>query len=309
MSKMISELQEKDSVEFLAMIQHVSKGVNPNQDYYLILTLQDQSGSIDSRYWSVKDDELEKFKVGMIVKVKGNVISHRKSLQFRVASIEEVKDQIDYALFVKSGPFSKEILQEQIKAYIDQIQNSNLKLLVETILNDYEDNFYTYPAAVKNHHDYLGGLATHTLGMLKINDGICEQYSFLDKDLLISGILLHDLGKLIELSGVIGCEYTPEGNLIGHISLVYGLLERYIEKLNIQGEELMLLRHMVLSHHGKHEYGSPVLPMIAEAEILSFIDNIDARMQSFEKQYTQMEKGTFSPRIFALENRMIYKKK
>lgn len=309
MSKMISELQEKDSVEFLAMIQQVSKGVNPNQDYYLILTLQDQSGSIDARYWSVKDDELEKFKVGMIVKVKGNVISHRKSLQFRVAAIEKVENNIDYRLFVKSGPLTKEELQDKINLYIEQIQNPNLKLLVETILLDYYDDFYTYPAAVKNHHDYLGGLATHTLGMLKINDGICEQYPFLDKDLMISGILLHDLGKLIELSGVIGCEYTIEGNLIGHISLVYGLLERYIMKLNLQGEELMLLRHMVLSHHGKQEYGSPVLPMIAEAEILSFIDNIDARMQSFEKQYAQMEKGSFSPRIFALENRMIYKKK
>ena len=273
------------------------------------MTLQDKSGSIDARCWSIKAEDLDKFKVGMIVKVKGNIISHRKALQFRITHIEQAQEVVDYDLFVKNSPYSKDELKQGIKSYIEKMQNNNLKQLVEAIIHDYEEAFYTYPAAVKNHHDYLGGLATHVLGMLKISDGICEQYRFLDKDLLVAGIILHDIGKIIELSGVVGCEYTIEGNLIGHITLVYGLVERYIERLQLQGEALLLLRHLLLAHHGKNEYGSPVLPMIAEAEILYLIDNIDARMQSFEKQYAQQESGTFSPRIFALENRMIYKHK
>ncbi|MEG0290377.1 MAG: HD domain-containing protein, partial [Erysipelotrichaceae bacterium] len=125
----------------------------------------------------------------------------------------------------------------------------------------------------------------------------------------IGGVLVHDLGKLIELSGPVITEYTLEGKLLGHISIMQAKLTSVAKEQKIEGEEVTLLRHMILSHHGVYEYGSPVLPMIPEAEILYFIDNMDARMNTMEKALNQVEPGEFTPRIFALENRMFYKSK
>ena len=134
-------------------------------------------------------------------------------------------------------------------------------------------------------------------------------YTSLDQDLLISGIILHDIGKIQELSGPIAPVYTLEGNLLGHISIGAELVKRKADELGFKGEKVTLLIHMILSHHGAKEYGSPVLPMIKEAEILSLIDNIDARMNMFEKALAETEEGEYTKRIFALENRNIYKPK
>ncbi len=312
MNKRVIDLVEKDVVDAPLLIQQLSKGVNASNDYYLVLLLQDQSGSIDSRLWHVKEEDLEKFKVGMIVRVQGTVISHRKALQLKISSIEEVDmNDIDLQSFVKCGPYSAEFLKEAIYKVIDEMQDSLLKGISKGIVDEYQEQFFTYPAAMKNHHDHFAGLATHVYGMLKIAEGISEYYDFIDKDLLNAGIILHDIGKIFELSGVIGCEYTVQGNLLGHITIVENMINEYAHNngYDVNEEKLMLLKHMVLAHHGKNEYGSPVLPMIPEAELLYLIDNMDARMQSFKKALDGVEAGGFTPRIFALENRMLYKRK
>ena len=182
--------------------------------------------------------------------------------------------------------------------------------IVSEILNDHKDAFYEYPAATRNHHDFYSGLATHVLGMLKLAQQLCQLYPMLDQDLLYSGVLLHDIGKTVELSGAIASEYTVEGKLIGHISIMQAEIMAKAKELHLDdSEEVMLLRHMVLSHHGVYEYGSPVLPMIPEAEMLYMIDNIDARMNTIQKAFEPVSEGEFTPRIFALENRSFYKSK
>ena len=157
---------------------------------------------------------------------------------------------------------------------------------------------------------FSGGLATHVVGMLDLADHLCKQYPLLNKDVLFGGVILHDLGKLIELSGALVSEYTVQGKLLGHISIMQAIVYEKAKELHLEKEEeTMLLRHMILSHHGQYEYGSPVLPMLPEAEMLYLIDNIDARMNTIEKALSGVQEGEFTPRIFALENRSFYKQK
>ena len=146
--------------------------------------------------------------------------------------------------------------------------------------------------------------------MLDLAEMLAAQYPILNRDLLVSGVFLHDLGKLQELSGAIVPSYTMEGRLLGHISLFQAEVAKIAASLGIADcEEVTLVRHMILSHHGVYEYGSPVLPMIPEAEVLHLIDNLDARMNTIEKALNATEEGAFTPRIFALENRSLYKSK
>ena len=145
--------------------------------------------------------------------------------------------------------------------------------------------------------------------MLRIANAICELYPSLNKDLLFSGITLHDLGKTIELSGPVVPEYTVEGKLLGHISISQAIIKETADEMHISGEEVVLLQHMILAHHGKNEYGSPVLPQIKEAEVLYLIDNMDARINMLDKALETVEPGSFSKRVFALENRAFYKPK
>jgi len=179
-----------------------------------------------------------------------------------------------------------------------------------SIIEDLQEKLYSYPAAAKNHHDFVGGLATHVISMLDLGEAFCTLYPMLNRDLLLAGILLHDLGKIDELSGPILTEYTVEGKLVGHISIMQC---KVAEKAKVLGyhdsEQVTLMRHMVLSHHGEYEFGSPVLPMVMEAEMLTFMDNVDARMNMFAKALESVKPGEWTPRIFPLENRSFYKPK
>ncbi|MEG0314051.1 MAG: HD domain-containing protein [Erysipelotrichaceae bacterium] len=310
MNKLVNELIDGDKVVINLLLQQINRGVTAKGAAYLSLTLQDKSGTMDAKYWNVEEELISAYKPGMILEVNGEVLSHNKALQLRVNSIKIMnRNEIDLKDFVKASPVPKAQLKEEIYGYLNGITNDKIKLIVSTLLNEYDKDYFTYPAATRNHHDFVGGLATHVLGMLKIADSIAKQYPFLNSDILFGGVIIHDLGKLIELSGPVLTEYTVEGKLLGHISIAQAKIMETANKLGIDGDEVTLLRHMVLSHHGVHEYGSPVLPMIAEAEVLYLVDNLDARMNALNKALDICEEGDFTARIFALENRSFYKAK
>ena len=189
------------------------------------------------------------------------------------------------------------------------MKNAIYRNITIALLEDCDRDFFAYPAASRIHHDFVGGLATHVLGMMKLGEYFATLYPMLDRDLLISGIIVHDIGKLTELSGPVITEYTLEGKLLGHISIMQAKIAQKAEQLGYSGEEVTLLKHMVLAHHGEYEYGSPVLPMIPEAEMLHYIDNIDARMNILDKEFVKTQSGDFTQRIFAMENRSFYKAK
>jgi len=309
-NKQIKDLKNGDHIKIKVLVFQVNKGVTNKGAPYLSLQLQDKTGVMDAKYWNVKEEEINKYKPGMICGIRADVLSHNNQLQIRIAHIEILdRNNEDLADYVRSSSIGKQELKYKINHAIDSIRSDTYQRLVKAVLLEYENDFYTYPAASKNHHNFVGGLATHVLGMIELGEFLCKQYQSLDRDLLISGILLHDIGKVVELSGPVIIEYTLEGRLLGHISIMQAKLYEIARRMNIDNEELVLLRHMILAHHGQYDYGSPVLPMIPEAEILHLIDNIDAKMNTMDKAFEHVEAGTFTPRIFAMDNRSFYKAK
>lgn len=301
-----------DNVEFTAMISHVTTGkTNGNKKTnYLSITFQDDTGVIDAKLWNATDEQIAELKSGAVVRGKGDIIKYSSDRQMKIIAIDNVSYQESQQIqFVTKAPMDPEQMMNEIQGYIKKISNMKLYTLTKYLFEQNFEKMKIYPAATKNHHEFISGLAYHTLSMLKVADGIIAVYPQINSDLVYAGIILHDLGKTVELSGAIVPNYTVEGKLLGHISIVQAMIYHAAKELNIEGEEVVLLQHMVLSHHGKNEFGSPVLPQIREAEIVYLIDNIDARMHMYDKALEQVAPGDYSKRIFALENRTIYKPK
>lgn len=301
-----------ENIVFSAMISHVTSGKTngANKTNYLNIVFQDSTGTIDAKLWNATQEQITQLVNGTIVHGKADIIKYADDRQMKIVSVDEISNdpklQINY---LAKAPIESNIMMKEIFSYIEKIDNEKLKAITSHLMNKHSELFEYYPAASRNHHEFVSGLAYHTLSMLRIANSLVEIYSDLNKDLMYSGILLHDLGKTVELSGPAVPAYTLEGKLLGHISISQAMIYEASKELNIEGEEVTLLQHMVLSHHGKNEYGSPVLPQIKEAEIIYLIDNIDARMNMFSKALEAVEPGEYSKRIFALENRMIYKPK
>ena len=278
MNKIASLKPGDDGVLIEALINHVVSGKTngAHRSTYLSMTLQDDTGSIDAKLWNASEEQVQTLVKGSVVQIKGDVIKYNEDRQMKIVKIHLAsQDDKERIKFLKQAPLDSQFMINEIKKFIDQIDN--LKL--------------------------------HQLVMLKVAESFCTLYPTLNKDLLYSGITLHDLGKTIELSGPVVPEYTLEGKLLGHISISNAMIKETANKLHIEGEEVTLLQHMILAHHGKNEYGSPVLPQIKEAEILYLIDNIDARMAMMDKALETVEYGKFTKRVFSLENRALYKPK
>jgi 3'-5' exoribonuclease len=209
--------------------------------------------------------------------------------------------------FLEVAPLSQEEMVEHITKSIFEMKNSNVQRITRHLFKKYQTEFLEYPAATKNHHEFVSGLAYHVVSMLKLAESFSTLYPSLNRDLLYAGVILHDLGKVFELSGPVSTIYTVEGNLLGHISIMVNEIGKAAEELAIEGEEVMLLQHLVLSHHGKEEWGSPKKPLIKEAEMLHLIDNVDAKMNMLDRALTKVKPGEFTERIFALDNRSFYK--
>lgn len=310
-NKTISEFQEKDSLELPLLVKSITKGITQKGAPYASIVLQDKTGTIDGKIWDIKPEQEEAITIGQVSKVSCEVLKYNNALQLRIHKIEPMnQSEIDLGEYVIASKVSKDDLKEAITSTIDSIQNKNYKALIQGLYEKAGEAFYEYPAASKNHHSFLGGLATHVVGMVKLANALCELYPQLNRDLLVSGVLAHDLGKMIELSGPITTEYTLEGKLTGHISILHGRLMQIADELNLgTSEEAILLRHCILSHHGQLEYGSPVVPLVQEAEVLSFIDNLDARLNTLESALESVNPGEFTQRIFAMESRAFYKPK
>lgn len=301
-----------DNVEFTAMISHVTIGKTngANKSNYLSIVFQDETGTIDAKLWNASEENMKTLIAGAVVRGKGDIIKYSDDRQMKIVNIDNISFQESQQIqFLSKAPIDAVQMIEMIKGYIKRISNMKLYTLTQFLFEKHIDKLEVYPAASKNHHDCVSGLAYHTLSMLKVADALISIYPQLNADLIYAGIVLHDLGKTVELSGPVVPSYTLEGKLLGHISIAQAMVYEAAQELNITGEEVTLLQHMILSHHGKYEFGSPVLPQIREAEVVHFIDNLDARMNMFDKALENVEPGEYSKRIFALENRSIYKPK
>ena len=311
MAKKVKDFTEGERVSTPLLISSLVRGTTNSGNPYLSLVLQDSTKSIEAKLWDVKPELEKQLEVGKVYDFDVEVIKYKNNLQAKVLKVlPPPQSEIDMDEFVFRSPVSKETLRSNIQEGINMIGNENIAKIVSGALNYYNNSVYDYPAAAKIHHNFIGGLATHTSGMIKVAAALCTIYPSLNRDYLIAGVIIHDLGKIEELTSPVVTEYTKQGKLLGHISIMDARLLQIGKDLGLEdSEELLLLRHMVLSHHGQLEYGSPVRPETMEAEMLNLIDNIDARINTIDKALDEVKQGEFTQKIFALENRVFYKHK
>ena len=309
--KKVIDFKEGEHLNEKLLVTSITKGATNSGSPYLTLSLQDDSKAIEAKMWDVKPEIEKELEVGKVYQFEFDVILYRNVLQLKIAKVFPlIQSEINKEDFIFKSPISKNDLRNDLQDAINRFQNRNIAKIVVAMINYYGDAVYEYPAASKIHHSFMGGLATHILGMIKVGEAICDIYPVVDRDYLIAGIILHDLGKIEELSSPIVTEYTKEGKLLGHISIIQGKMCEIAKELNLEdSEEFLLLRHMVLAHHGQLEYGSPIRPLTLEAELLYLIDNIDARINTITKATDAVEVGEFTPKLFALENRSFYRHK
>jgi 3'-5' exoribonuclease len=309
----ISEIEVGKKTEGFYLVKSADcKTTNSNNKKYLDFILGDKTGEINAKLWEVKEEDEKAYSSNMLVKVRGTALAWQNATQLKIEKIRPVteEDKLSIEDFVPTAPFKADIMLDTILEYIDKIKNTDMKNIVTNIIEQNMEKLIHYPAAKKNHHAVRSGLLYHVTTMLRAGEKLCEIYTSVNKDLLYSGVILHDIAKIQEMDaselGIVS-DYTVEGQLLGHIIQGIKNIEVVGEKVKASKEVVMLLQHMVLSHHYEPEYGSPVKPMIPEAELLHYLDIIDARMYDMSKAAVETKEGEFSDRIWSLENRKVYK--
>lgn len=310
MTPLIKELIEGDKLYIQAIIVSASKGINSSGNQYWNIEIRDSSGSINAKKWIVEPRDEEIFVSGNIVQLRIEMNKFRDNLQAIITEAKKIsEDEIDITRFVVAPPVPKEELIKRFDNLVSSIKNPDCKTLLDYFINKYAKKLYIAPAATSVHHEFSSGLLMHSVFMAENCDFICKQYGDIDRDLLITGALLHDFGKMVELEGPAIYKYSVEGKLLGHISIMCSELRKAAEELNITSEVPMLLEHMILSHHGKLEFGSPVLPLTKEALILSIVDLLDSKIMIVSKALDTVKPGEFTQKIFHIDNSMFYKPK
>lgn len=280
---------------------------------YMNFTLSDKTGDINAKLWDGDEDNVKRFPAGIIVKAQGHIVEWQGQMQFKIERIRKTisDDNVSIEDFIPSAPERAESMLSYIEDVASRIEDVEYKTIVLTLIDVYRDQLLYFPAAKSNHHAVRGGLLYHVSTMLKAAEALSDIYTgFLNKDLLYAGVILHDIGKIEEMktgdSGLVE-EYSVAGTLLGHISQGMMIIGNYAEKLNINKEKVLMLQHMILSHHYLPEYGSPKYPHFPEAELLHYLDILDARMYDMKKITESLEPGKFSERQRSLDNRAIYK--
>ena len=282
---------------------------------YLHLIFCDKTGQLEARAWEPADSRIGKdVERGDVVKVRGCVQRFNDRLQMKVEQLRKAYPQeVDKAEYMAATTYDVAALWNQLLGFVESFTDPHLKLLLTTILADPKiaGAYREAPAAKQLHHAWLGGLLEHVVSLLTLADRVVPHYPILQRDLLLTGVILHDIGKVRELAWDIGFEYTIEGVLLGHIQIGAALAERTMDSLPEFPPRLkMLVLHMILSHHGKLEFGSPKLPMIPESLMLSFLDDLDAKMMAMQMEF---DKGAregrpadeLSGRVWALDQRQL----
>ena len=283
--------QEERIIEHYICKQKATKDTKSGKKY-LDLVLADRTGTIVGRVWTLNND-IAAFEAGDMIKVDAKVDVFNEELQLNITKIRKsMEGEFLEADYIPTTEKDINEIYKAVCAFIDSMQNKHLQQMMRNIFvhnNDVKNVFLRRSAARSMHHAYMGGLCEHTLNVVQICDFLAPRYKFVNRDLLISAALLHDIGKIWELSDFPENDYTDSGKLLGHIIMCCELISKEAEK--IEGFPIKLknlLTHCIVAHHGKHEYGSPVLPKIIEALILSYADDMDAKLQQFE---TTLEKA------------------
>lgn len=287
----LRELEPRQNFRSFFLLTQARTLANRNGGTYMALTLQDETGTVPARIWDPDRTWSTDIEAPSIVMVEGRADTYRDELQVIVESVTPYEPTAEeYGCLIKTSRWAPEVLMGQLRAHIEQgVRSAVLRRLLLAVLDHPEvaSKFPTAQAATHNHHAYRSGLVEHTLSMMRLGSVMAAHYEryypgLLNEDLLIAGTLLHDLGKIWELEGELATRYSTVGNLVGHIPMGAAFIANVAAAQGDVPETLLWeLQHLVLSHHGEYEYGAPKLPATPEAQLLHYIDNVDARMNMF----------------------------
>ncbi len=302
----ISEIKENDSIDSFFLVKEKSSGVTKTGNTYLKLKLVDRSGEIEGRIWTSVQNLDESFEKDDFVHVVGRAVSFQEHLQLNITQIQRVGEE--EILFSDFLPTAEKDIEEMFHSLVEisqQIKDHHLYSLLQLFWEDesFTQRFKLAPASKWLHHNYLGGLLDHTLSLVQLVLKNASHYSGLNLDLLLTASILHDLGKIDELSYHRSFDYSDEGRLLGHILLGIERVESKIRQLPDFPKDLsILLKHLLLSHHGQYIWGSPKRPMTLEAIMLHYLDDMDAKMsgiqQFLKKQASEGSRWSGYHRLF-----------
>jgi 3'-5' exoribonuclease len=288
----VQQLADGDGIDEVYLALDKQLRANRNGNLFLQLELRDRTGAISARLWNAGEKLFQSFEAGDFVQVKGKVQLFQGSLQMILTQVSRVApEQVELADFLPHTEQDVSKLYERLRALLRKLDNPHLRALAECFLMDerFVDAFCRAPAGVRNHHAYIGGLLEHVVTMLDAADRLAPLYPELNRDLFLMGVFLHDIGKVKELTYERSFAYSDEGQLVGHLVQGVEMLAEQARRVSdLTGEpfprELLLrLKHLILSHHGTHEFGSPRLPMTPEAIALHYLDNFDAKLHAFTR--------------------------
>lgn len=309
--KSIQEFKAGDDIQGFFIVKKIERKLSTNNKNFLDIILSDCTGEINAKLWDCEVGKENEFPARSLIKVRANVNEWKGQLQLKVNRIRLTNDEDGKSIedFVQSAPLKSEEMFDEVYSFVQKIKNTDIKKIVDTIIMASKEKLMYYPAAKSLHHAIRSGLLYHMLRMLRTGEKLSRVYTNINTDLLFAGILLHDMEKIEELnSDELGiAEYSTKGQLLGHISMGVNKISKVGEELGADQEVIVLLQHMVLSHHYEPEFGSPKRPMIPEGELLHHIDMIDARMYDMDDYLKNIEPGEFTQPIWSLENRRLYK--
>ncbi|MDR3313759.1 MAG: HD domain-containing protein [Oscillospiraceae bacterium] len=300
------------ALEGFCVLKNVEQKQTAKGQPYLDLTITDAGGELSAKYWDYRPEIHGAFAPNDIAKIRGTVSVYNGSEQFRVERMRlaNEKDSVRMEDLVPCAPMDPAEMLAEIRAAAEAFRDDALRRLVLAILAEREAPLLYWPAAYKLHHAVRGGLLWHTLSVLRLAQAVAGLYAEIDVDLLCAGAILHDIEKLSEFdvpTSGLAVGYTPLGNLVGHLVAGAAYIDRKGRELEVPEETILLLQHMLISHHGDPNFGAAQRPMFLEAEILSELDLLDARVNVIRQSLDGVQPGSFSARVWALDNRMLYK--
>lgn len=290
----IKDIGENDTVEGLFLVKAINRAETRTGSPYLSLTVMDASGEMAGRVWDNADQLIAACPAGGIVRLSGQAQSFKNVLQLKINNLTAIPtDEVDIADFLPSAPGDINVMATELRKVIKSVDNPFLRELLLAFFQNrsFMDQFKKAPAAKNMHHAYIGGLLEHTLAVTRLAESTSQLYPTIDRSLLIAGTMLHDIGKMEEFSlSSHPFDYTDSGRLMGHLVLGVEMIQKRIDTILHFPDDLALrLKHLILSHHGRHEFGSPAVPMMLEAFVLNFIDDLDSKINYINRLSEQAQ--------------------
>ncbi len=312
--RFVKDLADGEAIDEVYLVIEKQLRANRNGNPYIQVELRDRTGSISARLWNAGENLFRSFEEGDFLRIKGKVQLYQGALQMILSHLDRVSpNEVDLPEFLPQTEQDVSNMLEKLRGIMLRLGNPHLRALAECFLMD-EDlvrDFCRAPAGVRNHHAYLGGLLEHVVTLLEAGDRLAPLYPALDRDLLLMGIFLHDIGKVRELGYGKVFSYTDEGQLVGHLVIGVEMLNEKAARVPdltsepFPKELLLRLKHMIVSHHGAYEFGSPKLPMTPEAIALHHLDNFDAKVHSFARDIREdCNQSAWTPYNQALQRRL-----